>query len=101
MADGKLMKYLTLLLLTILMACTPVLPPTAPPTVSMTATVIPPTTEPPFKLLHPQAIAVGSINVLQAVCYSRHTVWALYSWGMVQYEDEAAKQACIAAGVVF
>ena len=94
------MKYLTLLLLTILIACTPVLPPTAPPVSTATVT-IPPTTEPPFKLLHPQAIAVVSINVLQAVCYSRHTVWALYSWGMVQYEDEAAEQACIAAGVVF
>lgn len=93
------MKYLSILLLTLLMACTPLPPPTAPP-VSTATVVIPPTTEPPFKLIHAQRIGLSSVNVLEAVCYTRNTVWALFSWGMVQVEDFAAEQACIAAGVV-
>lgn len=69
------------------------------PVPTVTATLAP-TNEPPIGLMHPKAIAVGQINVLEAWCTAQGTVWTLYNWGMVQSTDDDGIKACIERGQV-
>ena len=69
------------------------------PVATVTATLAP-TGEPPIGLIHPKAIAVGQINVLEAWCTAQGTVWTLYNWGIVQSTDDDGIKACIERGVV-
>ncbi len=100
-------RAVTIFLLSALCACAPLPPVTAPPqptassapVATVTATLAP-TGEPPIGLIHPKAIAVGQINVLEAWCTAQGTVWTLYNWGMVQSTDDDGIKACIEAGKV-
>lgn len=45
-------------------------------------------------------VAMGTIDVLRAVCHSRNSWWEVSDYGMVFYEDHAGEVACVSAGVV-